>query len=396
VHGVELQGNLPPVIHRRIDQRILDEAVEASPVVLLTGSRQVGKTTMARRLVAPGSSNYFDLEDPADAARLAEPMTALRPLTGLVVIDEVQRQPDVFTALRVLVDRQPRPASFLVLGSASPAALRQSSESLTGRIEVIELGGIRISDVAHENLDVRWLRGGYPVAFTAQSDAAALRWLRSYVRNLATRDLPEFGVGLPAAAVERFLALVAHHHGQLWNSATPARALGIAETTVRKYLDVLDDALLARVLLPWHENFAKRQVKSPKVYLRDSGLAHALLGINDQTSLLRHAQAGATWEGFVIEECIRLAPEGFLPYFWRTSAGAELDLLLVRGDQRIGIEVKRQDAPRVTPSMRAALEDLHLDRLTVMYPGTKRYTLADRVDVVPLIELTEYVPSLFV
>lgn len=384
------------MIERRHDLAALRDATERSRVVLLTGARQVGKTTLARHLVPVGDRNYFDLEDPADLARLGEPMTALRDLEGLVVIDEVQRVPELFPVLRVLADRQPLPARFLVLGSASPSALRQASESLTGRIEVLELCGLGLHDIGQGQLDRLWARGGFPEPFLAASDDDARRWHGQHVRNLASRDLPDFGVGLPAATVERFLALVAHRHGQLWNSADPARALGISETTVRKYIDILADALLVRVLLPWFEhNVEKRQIKSPKVYYRDCGMAHHLLGLDDLTAVLRHPLMGSTWESMVLEECIRAASGRAHPYYWRTSGGAELDLLLVSPRARIGVEVKRADAPRLTPSMRTALSDLGLERLLVIYPGTKRYDLADRVQVVPIADAVEEARELF-
>lgn len=375
------------MIVRPNEQALLNTALARSPVVLLVGARQTGKTTMARSILASSDEAYFDLEDPRDLARLDEPMLALEHLRGVVVIDEVQRRPDLFPVLRVLADRKPSPATFLVLGSASPAALRQAAESLTGRIEILELGGLSISDVGPDRFDELWLRGGFPRSFLAADNETSSRWRTNYIRTLTARDLPGFGVGLPPATIERFLALVAHAHGQLWNSAEPARALGIAETTVRKYLDVLADVMLVRVLRPWHENLAKRQVRSPKVYFRDSGLAHTLLGIDDRAGLLRHPRVGATWEGAIMEECIRRADPAMTPYFWRTSNGAELDLLLVRGEQRIGIEIKRADAPRITPSMRAALTDLHLDGLTVYYPGHRGYALSDQIDVVPIAEL---------
>lgn len=384
---MELHGNVWVVISRPHETLVLAAALARSPVVLLIGARQTGKTTLARSILASDDEAYFDLEDPRDLARLDEPMLALEDLRGIIVIDEVQRRPDLFPALRVLADRPDSPATFLVLGSASPVALRQAAESLAGRLEILELGGLGISDVGAERFDELWLRGGFPRSFLAPDNTTSIRWRSNYIRTLVTRDLPDFGVGLPAATVERFLGLVAHAHGQLWNSAEPARALGIAETTVRKYLDVLADVMLVRVLQPWHENVAKRQIRSPKVYFRDSGLVHTLLGIDSRADLLRNPRVGATWEGVVIEECIRQMGETMTPYFWRTSNGAELDLLLVRGDTRIGIEVKRADAPRITPSMRTAITDLQLDRLTVYYPGRRRYVLSEQIDVVPVAEL---------
>lgn len=373
---------------RPIDKLAVSKALDRGPVVLLTGARQVGKTTLARTFVNPKSLSYFDLEDPTDLARLSEPMTALANLRGLVVIDEIQRAPELFPVLRVLADRNPNPAKFLILGSASPTALRQSSESLTGRIEVLDLGGLRPSDVGY-SYERLWLRGSYPPSFTAATDEDSNQWRTQYIRNLASRDLPEFGIGLPSATVQRFLALVAHAHGQLWNSAEPARALGISESTVRKYIDVLADALLVRVLTPWHENLSKRQVRMPKVYFRDSGIAHSLLGINNETDLLRHVRSGQTWEGWVIETVLQAHDDFVQPYFWRTSSGAELDLLIEVNGTRIGIEVKRADAPRITPSMRHALTDLRLNRLFVIYPGEQKYLLSDDITVVPFRTLVD-------
>ena len=292
-------------------------------------------------------------------------MTALEPLTWLVVIDEIQRRPDLSPILRVLVDRRDSPARFLVLGSASPDALRQSGESLAGRVTVVELGGLRSADVGVDRLDRLWLRGGFPRSFLADDEADSVRWRIDYVRLLASRDLPEFGLRLPSATIERFLGLVAHYHGQLWNAAEPARALGISEATVRRYLDTLADALLIRVLPPWHTNTGKRLVRSPKVFYRDSGLAHTLLGLDSEVALLRHPRVGASWEGLIVEECIHRAAPGEIPYFWRTSNGAEIDLLLARGERLRAIEVKREDAPRLTPSMRSALQDLNIESITV-------------------------------
>ncbi len=366
----------------------LQEALRRSPVVLIVGARQVGKTTLARGVVARESVNYFDLEDPVSLARLSEPMLALASLRGIVVIDEVQRFPELFPVLRVLADREDRPATFLVLGSASPEALRQSSESLAGRIEIIELPGLGAADLDGD-VDLVWLRGGYPRAALAPSDADANRWLRSYLRALATRDLRDFGLSLPAATIERFLALVAHNQANLWNAATVARALDISESTTRRYLDGLTDAMLVRQLQPWHANEGKRLVRRPKVFFRDTGLLHALWGVSTRDALLRHFGIGASWESYVLDELFRRSPHA-RHYFWRTTNGAELDLVVeaVSG-QRIGFEVKRADAPRITPSIRAALEDpqLRIDRINVVYPGATRYELDERVTVAPMRDL---------
>lgn len=362
------------------------QALRRSRVVALTGPRQVGKTTLARQFVAPASANYFDLEDPHGAARLAEPLTALRDLVGLVVIDEIQRAPHIFPVLRVLADRPDLPARFLLLGSASPALVRGSSESLAGRVEVIEVPGFGLTETGFAASDSLWLRGGLPLSYLAASDADSRIWRRQFLQTFAERDLPQLGFNIPAAAVQRFMAMIAHYHGQTWNGAEPARSLGISEATVRRYLDMLTGAHLLRQLPPWFENLGKRQVRAPKVYFRDCGLLHQLLNIDNGAALLTHPKCGASWEGFVLEEMLRRTDPDEA-FFWATHQGAELDLLLFKDGRRIGVEIKRMDAPRLTPSMRIALADLRLDRLFVVYPGERRYALADNVEVIPAREL---------
>lgn len=375
------------MILRRQAEHDLRAALHRSPVVLLVGARQVGKTTLARTLVQSGSVNYFDLENPLDLARLDEPMLALRPLRGIVVIDEVQRHPDLFPVLRVLADREDAPAKFLVLGSASPDALRQSAESLAGRVEVIELPGLGAVDLDGD-VDRIWLRGGFPRSTLAESDEDSMRWRRSYIRTLASRDLREFGLSLPAASIERFLALVAHHQANLWNAASAARALGISESTARRYVDALNDALLVRTLRPWLANAGKRLIRTPKVFLRDTGLLHALWGVESHETLIRHPGIGASWESLAMDEVLRRA-DGAAEYFWRTSNGAEVDLVLDRFGVRTGFEMKRTDAPRMTSSIASAVNDvaLGLDHLWVLYPGAIRYPLGDRATALPLSEL---------
>lgn len=364
----------------------LRAALKRSRVVALIGPRQSGKTTLARQIVPTGSLNYFDLEDPVSLARLAEPMTTLAPLRGTVVIDEIQRRPDLFPTLRVLADRRPVPARFLILGSASPELLRQSAETLAGRIETITLTGFSLEEVGTRAMDRHWGRGGLPPAFLARSDAASLTWRQQFTRTFLERDLPGLGISLPAAALMRFFTMIAHYHGGIWNAADPARSLGVSEPTVRRYLDLFTGLFLVRQLPAWHENLGKRQVKAPKVYIRDSGLLHALLGLATPRELLSHPKMGASWEGYVLEEVLHaVRPDD--AYFWATHTGAELDLLLFKAGRRYGVEVKRQDAPRLTPSMRVALDDLKLAHLTVLYPGARRYGLADRVTVVPAVEL---------
>lgn len=376
------------MIERRAASGRLRAALGRARVVALVGPRQSGKTTLAHTLVPADSPNYFDLEDPVSLARLDAPMTALAPLRGLVVIDEVQRRPDLFPVLRVLADRRPARARFLILGSASPALLRQSSESLAGRLEVVELGGLTLQDVGAVALGRLWLRGGFPRAYLPRTQRDSLVWRRELMRTVVERDVPQLGPALPPQALQRFWAMLAHVHGNVWSAADPARSLGVSEPTVRRYLDLLTGLLLVRQLPPWHENLSKRQVRSPKVYLRDSGLLHQLLGVRTERDLLSHPRLGASWEGFAVEEVVA-AVEPEAAYFWATHAGAELDLLLFKEGRRLGVEVKRSDAPTLTPSMRTARRDLRLDRLVVVYPGSRSYRLADGVEVVPLAALAK-------
>ena len=373
------------MIDRQTDRRLVSRALARSRVVALLGPRQCGKTTLAREFVDPESPNYFDLEDPVGLARLAEPETALRTLRGIVVIDEVQRRPDLFPLLRVLADRRPLPARFLILGSASPELIRHSSETLAGRVETVPLEGFRLADVGAARLERHWLRGGFPLAFTARSEAGSVAWRRQFLQTFLERDIPQLGVRVPAAALRRFWNMLAHHHGQLWHAAELARALGVGEPAVRRYLDLLTGVFMVRQLPPWFENLGKRQVKSPKVYVRDSGLLHVFLGVATKRELEMHPKIGASWEGYAVEEVLKaVAPDD--AYFWATHQGAELDLLLFKGGQRIGVECKRADSPSLTQSMRIAAADLRLDHLHVVYPGTRRYSLAQGIDVVPLEE----------
>jgi len=374
------------MIDRRQDLARVRAALRRSRLVALLGPRQCGKTTLARQFVAPDSLNYFDLEDPASLARLSEPDLALRTLRGVVVIDEVQRRPELFPLLRAYADRRPLPARFLILGSASPDLLRQSSETLAGRLEIVHLDGLRLADVGAGSIERLWLRGGFPLAYTARSGADSFAWRRQFLQTFLERDVPQLGIQIPAAALRRFWSMLAHYHAQTWNGAELARALAVSEATVRRYLDLLTGVFMLRQLPPWFENLGKRQVKSPKVYVRDSGLLHALLGIRGQRDLALHPKVGASWEGMAIEETLKALPHDEA-YFWGTHQGAELDLLLIRGRRRIGVECKRTDAPTLTPSMRIALEDLKLDQLIVAYPGERRYPLAPRIEVIPLSDL---------
>ena len=376
------------IIERRILLDRVRTAIDRAPVTVLTGPRQSGKTTLARDFLPEESPNYFDLEDPVSLVRLDEPRTALEQLRGLVVIDEVQRRPDLFPILRVLADRKDQPARFLILGSASGDLLRQSSESLAGRMERIEIGGFTLAELGSDATPTLWLRGGLPRSWLASGEGESFAWRKQFVQTLLERDLPQWGVRVPAIALLRFWTMVAHYHGQTWNAAEPAKALGVSASTTRRYLDLLTDALMIRQVQPWHANLGKRQVKSPKIYIRDSGLLHQLLGIDGEKSLLSHPKLGASWEGFVIEQILAGEPHD-AAWFWATHQGAEIDLLLQRGDRLLGVECKRADAPKLTPSIRIAMEDLGLERVAVVYPGPKHYPLGQRVEVVPLAALSE-------
>ena len=360
-------------------------ALARSPVVAMLGPRQCGKTTLARQLVSAASANYFDLEDPISLARLDQPLTALGELRGTVVIDEVQRRPELFPLLRVLADRPDQPARFLILGSASPALLRQSSESLAGRLEMVEMEGFSLAEVGLDQASLLWLRGGFPRSFLAANDADSLIWRRDFIRTLLESDLPQLGVRVPAVTLQRFWAMLAHFHGQLWNGAELGRSLGVNQTTCRRYLDLLAGVFMVRLLQPWHTNSLKRQVKAPKIYFRDTGLLHQLLQMPSHDALLQHPRLGASWEGFVIEQLlITWRPEA--AWFWATYGGAELDLLVHQGGRRIGVEIKRADAPRLSASMRQALKDLELDELLVITPAERSYRLHERARVVTLTE----------
>lgn len=374
---------LPRTAHVRTVLSLL----QRSPVVAILGARQVGKSTLAQQVVAKtrGPSRIFDLEHDPDRSALADPSRTLGALRGLVVLDEVQNLPGVFRTLRVLADRPRRPARFLVLGSASESLLRQSSESLAGRIAFHDLGPLALDEVGPGTLDALWLRGGFPLSFLAPDDAESLRWRRDFVRTFVQRDLPQLGVTIPSATMARFWSMLAHVHGQVWNGSKLASAFGVAHTTVRRWLDLLCATFVVRTLPPWHENLAKRQVKSPKVYVADSGLVHALHDIADADALEGHPIVGATWESFGIETVVRrLGARRDQCYFWGTHQGAELDLLVVAGRRRLGFDFKRTSAPAVTASMRIALSDLRLERLDVIHAGTMEFRMDERIRAVPL------------
>ena len=375
---------------RRDLELAVRRALARSRAVVLAGPRQSGKTTLARTLIDRPSPNYFDLENPLDGRRLDQPMATLERLSGLVVIDEVQRAPRLFPVLRVLIDRSNAPGQFLLLGSASPALLRQAGESLLGRVETIEVGGFDLREISGSparygaKAESRlWLRGGFPRSYLAASDEDSMAWRLNAIASHVEVDFPQFGVNIAAPAMLRFWRMLAHYHGQIWTASDPARSLGVSEPTVRRYLDTLTQTLMVRQLQPWHENLGKRQVKSPKVIFRDTGLLHALMDVGSLPALLSHPRCGASWEGFALEQVLRLAKPDEA-YFWATHQGAELDLLMLQGERRVGVEFKRADAPSLTRSMRIAIDDLKLDALYIVYPGAHRFPLAPGIEVVPL------------
>ncbi|WP_293769825.1 ATP-binding protein [Sporichthya sp.] len=360
-------------------------------MVLLTGPRQAGKSTLARAVADVPPSNVFDLEDPRDLARLGEPTLSLPGLAGTVIIDEAQRRQDLFPILRVLADADDRPGRFLVLGSASPDLVGLASESLAGRVALVEIAGFRVSDVGTARTDDLWMRGGLPRSYLADGEENSAAWRDDYISTFLERDLGNLGVRIPATTMRRFWTMLAHFHAQTWNGAELARAIGVSEPTVRRYLDALTDALVVRQLQPWFANISKRQVRSPKVYVRDSGLLHRLLGIADAGALWGHPKVGASWEGFVLEQL--LAMEVRDPWFWSTHGGAELDLLVEVGGARVGVEIKRTDQPRLTPSIRHARVDLNLDRLVVVHAGESRFVLGDGVEAIGARLLFELGPA---
>lgn len=368
----------------------VDRALAKHPVVALVGPRQCGKTTLARTRLDPRSENYFDLERPADAQRLRDPMLAIQPLRGLVVIDEVQHAPEVFRSLRVLADERPLRRRVLVLGSASPTLLQQTSESLAGRVRVVEMGGFTLRECGDRPVERRWLRGGLPRAYLARSARDSMEWLDEFIDTIARRDIPSFGLRLAATESRRLLSMLAHYHGQTLNASSIAKSLGISPPTVRSYVDLLMDLFHVRQLQPWHANVAKRQVRSPKILIRDSGMLHRLLAIGGMAQLLRDPRLGASWEGFVIEEILaglRARRFGGEAYWWSTHQEAELDLLLVEGRRRVGVEIKRSDAPGMTRSIAIAMEDLELEAVTIVAPVEVGYDVAAKVRVVPFSEI---------
>lgn len=372
--------------------RALRALLRQFPVVAIIGPRQVGKTTLARQLMASrrDQTTVFDLESAEDLARLEEPLVHLRPLRGLVVIDEVQRRPDLFKTIRVLADEPGTKRRFLVLGSASPALLRQSSETLAGRVAYHELPGFSVEEVGQPAWAKLWHRGGFPRSFLARTEPESVRWRNELIRTFLERDIPALGLRLPAPALRRFWTMLCHYHGQLWNSSDLSRSFGVSHTTIHRYLDILTETFMVRQLPPWHENIGKRQVKAPKIYIRDSGVLHALLGLASSRDIESHPKVGASWEGFALDCAVRrLGARTEECYFWRAHTGAELDLLVIRGGRRVGFEFKRTAAPVITRSMHVALTDLRLDRLFVVHAGLHTFEMHRRMRAIALNRMLE-------
>ncbi len=383
------------MISREAHEKRVVELLRANPVVALLGPRQVGKSTLARAVARRfPTAHFFDLESDADIRRLEEPDRALHGLKGLVVLDEIQRRPNLFPALRVLADA-PRAPRVLVLGSAAPELLKQASETLAGRIAFHQLRGFELAEVGPSRIERLWVRGGFPRSFTARTEEQSRQWRRDFVSTFLERDLPSLGVRTSAGSLRRFWMMLAHVHGNTLNWSELGRSLGVADTTVRSYLDVLEGTFMVRLLPPWFENISKRQVKSPKVFITDSGLLHQLLDVATREELEAHPRVGASWEGFCIEQVVQhLGATGDQCFHWRTAAGAELDLFVASGRQRLGFEIKLTRAPGVTPSMRSALVDLKLDRLDVLYDGDETYQLTERIRAVPLKRMTDDIAPL--
>ncbi len=380
------------LIKREAHLANLKSLIRQFPVVALIGARQVGKTTLAQMLTRQWKekTHFFELESPLDLAQVSDPMLALAPLRGLVILDEIDRLPEIFPVIRVLADRQSEPAKFLILGSAAPSLLRQGSESLAGRLAYYELSGISMSEVKGNQFDTLWSRGGFPMSLTAVSDEESYRWRIQFIRNFLERDIPQLGIRVASSTLRRFWTMVAHYHAQIWNGAELSRAFGVSHTAVRRYLDVMESTFMLRCLKPWAANIAKRQVKSPKVYFCDTGLLHTLLNVKNPEELQSHPKVGASWEGFIIDNILQvLRAEYYESYFWATNRGAEIDLLVEQGGRLRGFEVKRTSAPAITRSMRIALNDLELSQIDVIYPGDKSFPLSERVRAVAAHRILE-------
>jgi predicted AAA+ superfamily ATPase len=376
------------ISRKRLQQRLRDSLANFRITALL-GPRQCGKTTLARSFDVP-RGHYFDLEDPADAARLQNARDVLGTLEGLIIIDEFQRKPDLLPVLRVLADRPDRPARFLILGSASPSLAKGASESLAGRVHFISMSGLDCREVGVATRDRLWFRGGFPESYLAATDEVSRQWRRSFIQTFLRQDIPSLGLSIPAEKLHRFWMMAAHYHGQVWNSSAIAASLSISHPTARNYLDILAGAFVMRQLQPWLPNLKKRLVKSPKVYLRDSGLLHTLLQIEDLPSLQGNPRFGASWEGFALEQvCAVLEIEPEDAYFWATQAGAEIDLVVRRGGRLYGFEFKVSEQPTATRSMAIALSDLGLEKIYVVHPGEISFPLSEKIEALGYRQIPE-------
>lgn len=371
----------------------LKTAVRRSPVTALLGPRQTGKTTLARMFAEGKTTTFFDLESLPDQRRLQNPELVLGNLEGFVILDEIQLMPELFGTLRVVVDRPGQKARFIILGSASPEIIRKASETLAGRIEFVDLNGFDLAEVGETNWEPLWIRGGFPRSFLADNETDSLTWREGFIRTFLERDIPQLGIQIPATAMRRFWTMLAHYHAQTWNASELSRAMGVSDKTVRGYLDILTGAFMVRQLQPWYENISKRQVRAPKVYLRDSGLLHSLLNVQDRHSLLGHPKVGASWEGYVIEQVLQIIRPSEA-YYWAVHNSVELDLLLFHKGKRYGMEVKFSEAPEITRSMRTAFHDLDLTHLWVVYPGADSYQVEKKISVLPLQKIPELVHQL--
>ena len=370
----------------------LAQATSRSPITALLGPRQCGKTTLARAFIQDKPATFFDLESQPDRQRLQNPEMALGSLRDFVVLDEIQQLPELFSVLRVLVDRPENQARFLILGSASPALIKSASETLAGRVEFVELSGFDLAETGTEKWQTLWVRGGFPRSYLAQSGEDSRAWREGFIQTYLERDIPQLGITIPSVALRRFWTMLAHYHGQIWNASELARSMGVSDKTARSYLDILTGTYMIRQLQPWYENIGKRQIKSPKIYLRDTGLLHSLIGLPDMHGLAGHPKVGASWEGFVIEQVQRILQPVDL-YFWATHSGAEIDLFFVYHGRRLGIEIKYSEAPKISASMHTALETLQLDHLWLIYPGRHSYPVSDRITVYSILDLSQLIEA---
>lgn len=386
------------MIKRKFEKNTVAGLLKKYPVVGLIGARQVGKTTLSKEIAknSSGPTTMFDLENPEDVARLSDPMLALKNLEGLVIIDEVQKVPDIFQVIRVLADRASKKAKFLILGSASPVLLKQSAESLAGRIVYHELSGFSLDEVGEKKIEKLWLRGEFPRSFISKSLEDSVEWRKSFIKTYLERDLPQFGISVSSQTLRRFWNMLAHYHAQIWNASEFARSFGVADTTIRHYLDILASTFVVRQLSPWHENISKRQVKSPKVYINDPGILHTLLNIRTKNDLLAHPKLGASWEGFILNQMTHILRVDIDEcYFWATHAGAELDLLVVRGRKRVGFEIKFTSSPKITPSMKTAVKDLKLNQLYIIHAGDKSYQMAGKISAIASKNIVKELKPIF-